>query len=159
MVLTSEIFLICRSRLHEAILREGEALKYTSLGTYYQDVEGNVEIDVAQIIGKTPLICDTLTKVEKPMSMPSSQPNQKSNQANYRQYSFDLAKADQIFDELLKQKFLTLSAGHVIPSEKERHGKEYCKWHNSFRHNTNNCVTFLCAGPNSKGNVAVCQGH
>ncbi|KAH7865896.1 hypothetical protein Vadar_012813 [Vaccinium darrowii] len=76
-----------------------------------EDVEGDIEIDVAQVIGKTPIVCDTLTKVEKPMIMPSSQSNKKNNQASYRQYSFDLAKADQLFDELLKQKFLTLSKG------------------------------------------------
>ncbi|XP_058179969.1 uncharacterized protein LOC131327899 [Rhododendron vialii] len=131
-----------RASQFEAILQEEELLRNTSLGTYYQDVEGDIEIDVAQVIGKTPIICDTLVKTEKPMNMPSSQPNRRGGQANYRQYSFDLAQADQIFDELLKQKFVTLSPGHIIPSDKDRKGKEYCKWHNSFRHNTNNCVTF-----------------
>ncbi|KAG5560718.1 hypothetical protein RHGRI_003901 [Rhododendron griersonianum] len=110
--------------------------------TYYQDVEGDIEIDVAQVIGKNPIVCDTLIKTEKPMNMPLSQPNRRGGQANYRPYSFDLAQADPIFDELLKQKFITLSPGHILPSDKERKGKEYCKWHNSFRHNTNNYVTF-----------------
>ncbi|KAG5528729.1 hypothetical protein RHGRI_029405 [Rhododendron griersonianum] len=110
--------------------------------TYYQDVEGDIKIDVAQVIGKNPIVCDTLVKTEKPLNMPSSQPNRRGGQANYRQYSFELAQADPIFDELLKQKFITLSPGHILPSDKEKKGKEYCKWHNSFRHNTNNCVTF-----------------
>ncbi|KAF7153132.1 hypothetical protein RHSIM_Rhsim01G0164200 [Rhododendron simsii] len=126
---------------YEAILMEGEYRKSKSLGTYYQDIEGDVEIDVAQVIGKAPIVCDTLTKAEKPVNMPSSHPNRR-NQANFRQYSFDLSKADQLFDELINQKFLTLSPGHIIPPEKDRKGKDYCKWHNSFRHNTNNCVTF-----------------
>ncbi|KAG5554688.1 hypothetical protein RHGRI_012296 [Rhododendron griersonianum] len=133
---------LLRASQFEAILQEEEQLKSTSLGTYYQDVEGDIEIDVAQIIGKNPIVCDTLIKTEKPMNMPSSQPNRRGGQANYRQYSFDLAQANPIFDELLKQKFITLSTGHILPSDKERKGKEYCKWHNSFRHNTNNCVTF-----------------
>ncbi|KAG5541723.1 hypothetical protein RHGRI_021524 [Rhododendron griersonianum] len=133
---------LLRASQFEAILQEEEQLKNTSLGTYYQDVEGDIEIDVAQVIGKNPIVCDTLIKTEKPMNMPSSQPNRRGGQANYRQYSFDLAQADPIFDELLKQKFITLSPGHILPSDKERKGKEYCKWHNSFRHNTNNCVTF-----------------
>ena len=72
---------------------------------------------MAQVIGKTPFVCDTLTKDEKPMNMTSSYPNKK-NQPNYRQYSFDLSKEDQLFDELINQKFLTLSPGHVIPTEK-----------------------------------------
>ncbi|KAG5533025.1 hypothetical protein RHGRI_027308 [Rhododendron griersonianum] len=133
---------LLRASQFEAILQEEEQLKNTSLGTYYQDVEGDIEIDVAQVIGKNPIVCDTLIKTEKPMNMPSSQPNRRGGQANYRQYSFDLAQADPIFDELLKQRFITLSPGHILPSDKERKGKEYCKWHNSFRHNTNNCVTF-----------------
>ncbi|KAF7154259.1 hypothetical protein RHSIM_Rhsim01G0036900 [Rhododendron simsii] len=131
-----------RASQFEAILQEEKQLKNSSLGTYYQDVEGDIEIDVAQVIGKSPIICDTLVKTEKPMNMPSSQPNRRRGQANYRQYSFDLAQADQIFDELIKQKFIVLSPGHILPSDKEKKGKEYCKWHNSFRHNTNNCVTF-----------------
>lgn len=104
-------------------------------------MEGDVEIDVAQVEGKAPIVCDTLTKVEKPVNMPSSHRNKK-NQASYRQYSFDLSKADQLFDKIINQKFLTLSQRHVIPPEKDKKGKDYCKWHNSFRHNTNNCVTF-----------------
>lgn len=58
-----------RASQFEAILQEGEQLKNTSLGTYYQDVEGDIEIDVAQVIGKTPIVCDTLTKAEKPMNI------------------------------------------------------------------------------------------
>ncbi|XP_058208165.1 uncharacterized protein LOC131321177 [Rhododendron vialii] len=126
---------------YEAILMGGEFRKRKSLGTYYQDLEGDVEIDVAQVIGKAPIVCDTLTKAEKPVNMPLLHPNRR-NQANFRQYSFDLSKADQLFDELINQKIVTLSAGHIIPPEKDRKGKYYCKWHNSFRHNTNNCVTF-----------------
>ena len=28
------------------------------------------------------------------------------------------------------------------PTGEERQAKEYCKWHNSWRHSTQNCVTF-----------------
>ncbi|KAF7137985.1 hypothetical protein RHSIM_Rhsim07G0114600 [Rhododendron simsii] len=126
---------------YEAILMEREYRKNKSLDTYYQDIEGDVKIDVAQVIGKAPIICDTLTKAEKPVNMFSSHPNRR-NQANFRQYSFDLSKANQLFDELINQKFLTVSPGLVIHPEKDRKGKDYRKWHNSFRYNTNNCVTF-----------------
>ncbi|KAI8529891.1 hypothetical protein RHMOL_Rhmol11G0009900 [Rhododendron molle] len=38
-----------RASQFEAILQEGEQLKNKSVGTYYQDTEGDIEIDVAQI--------------------------------------------------------------------------------------------------------------
>ncbi|XP_050211602.1 uncharacterized protein LOC126661779 [Mercurialis annua] len=59
-----------------------------------------------------------------------------------KEYSFDLTKADDIFDALLKDGQIALSEGHVIPPSEELVGKDYCKYHNSWRHNTNNCVNF-----------------
>ncbi|KAF7130827.1 hypothetical protein RHSIM_Rhsim10G0127300 [Rhododendron simsii] len=44
-----------RASQFEAILQEGEQLKNTSLSTNYQDVEGDIELAVAQVIGKTPI--------------------------------------------------------------------------------------------------------
>ncbi|XP_050218815.1 uncharacterized protein LOC126669396 [Mercurialis annua] len=51
-------------------------------------------------------------------------------------------EADDIFDALLKDGHISLSECHVIPSSEELVGKDYCKFHNSWRHNTNNCVVF-----------------
>ncbi|KAF7152527.1 hypothetical protein RHSIM_Rhsim01G0085000 [Rhododendron simsii] len=110
---------------YEAILMEREYRKSKSFGTYYQDIEGDVEIDVAQVIGKAPIVCDTLTKAEKFVNMPSSHPNRR-NQASFRQYSFDLSKADQLCDEEIK-------SGEEIIAEKEYNGT-YAK--GSIRFNT-----------------------
>ena len=57
-------------------------------------------------------------------------------------YSFDISKADQIFDHLLKDKQIKLLDGHKIPSQEELKGKRYCKWHNSYNHATINCMVF-----------------
>ncbi|XP_028100424.1 uncharacterized protein LOC114299795 [Camellia sinensis] len=133
-----------RATSYEAILREEQHRNAASSGTYYQEVEFDMEvdIDVAQVIGKKPVVCETLRKTDQPVSMPATQPAKKNVAVSHRQYSFDLSKADALFDELLTNKFLTLTPGHNIPKERDRVGKEYCKWHNSFRHFTNNCVTF-----------------
>ncbi|XP_028122709.1 uncharacterized protein LOC114319846 [Camellia sinensis] len=129
---------------YEAILREEQQRNAASLGTYYQEVEfdTDIDIDMAQIIGKKPVICETLRKAGKHVSMPATQLAKKNVAMSHRQYSFDLSKADALFDELLANKFLTLTPGHNIPKEKDSFSKEYCKWHNFFRHSTNNCVTF-----------------
>ncbi|CAL5398614.1 unnamed protein product [Camellia sinensis] len=74
--------------------------------------------------------------------MPATHPTKRNANTVFRQYSFDLSKARALFDELLASKFLTLSPGYVILKEQHRVEKEYCKWHNTFRNSTNNCVTF-----------------
>ncbi|XP_028066773.1 uncharacterized protein LOC114269606 [Camellia sinensis] len=132
-----------RATRYESILREERHRNANSYGTYFQevDVEIEIDVDVGQVVGKTPVICGTLRKLGKPVNMPANQPAKRNINPTFRQYSFDLSKADAIFDELLANKFLTLSPGHRIP-KKDRVGKTYCKWHNTFRHSTNNCVNF-----------------
>ena len=59
-----------------------------------------------------------------------------------RGFDFDLSKAEQIFDLLLKEKQLKLPEGHKIPTAQELNGRPYCKWHHSFTHTTNDCKVF-----------------
>ena len=55
-------------------------------------------------------------------------------------YDFDVTKTEQIFDLLLKEKQLQLTAGHQIPSASELKGRKYCKWHNTTdSHDTVDC--------------------
>ncbi|KAK1621182.1 hypothetical protein QYE76_026699 [Lolium multiflorum] len=56
-----------------------------------------------------------------------------------RGFDFDVTKAEQIFDLLLKEKQLKVPEGHKIPTAQELNGKPYCKWHNTFTHTTNDC--------------------
>ncbi|KAM1851233.1 hypothetical protein ACFX13_015329 [Malus domestica] len=49
---------------------------------------------------------------------------------------------DAIFDQLLSAKIIKLRPGHNIPKAEELKGKIYCKYHNSSKHTTNNCVVF-----------------
>ncbi|KAM1496580.1 hypothetical protein ACFXTO_031165 [Malus domestica] len=57
-------------------------------------------------------------------------------------YTFDITKADAIFDQLLLAKIIKLRLGHNIPKAEELKGKTYCKYHNSTKHTMNNCVVF-----------------
>ncbi|XP_073121819.1 uncharacterized protein [Henckelia pumila] len=58
------------------------------------------------------------------------------------EYIFDISKTEEIFDFLVKEKFITFPADHHISKKAELKGKEYCKYHNSFNHNTNSCWEF-----------------
>jgi hypothetical protein len=54
-------------------------------------------------------------------------------------FDFDVSKVEQIFDLLLKEKQLKLPEGYKPPTAQELKGRSYCKWHDSFTHNTSDC--------------------
>ena len=54
-------------------------------------------------------------------------------------FDFDVAKAEQIFDLLLKEKQLKLPENHKLLTAQELQGRPYCKWHHSFTHATGEC--------------------
>ncbi|KAK1652034.1 hypothetical protein QYE76_069839 [Lolium multiflorum] len=84
---------------------------------------GDQEVAVAEWTrGASPVSC----KWVKPQGPP-------------RGFDFDVTKAEQIFDLLLKEKQLKLPEGLKIPTAQELNGKPYCKWHNTFSHTTNDC--------------------
>ena len=55
-------------------------------------------------------------------------------------YSFNVTKANKIFDVSSKDKQITLSDDHKVSSSEQRKGKRYCKFHNIFGHWTNSCL-------------------
>uniref|UniRef100_A0A151UIQ1 RNase H type-1 domain-containing protein n=1 Tax=Cajanus cajan TaxID=3821 RepID=A0A151UIQ1_CAJCA len=59
-----------------------------------------------------------------------------------KRYSFDVTKADKIFDILLNDKQISLPENHKIPPFEQRKGKKFCKYHNMYGHWTNNYVRF-----------------
>jgi hypothetical protein len=61
----------------------------------------------------------------------SLQPVQKNRQEEIK-FTFNVAKCDKIFDELLKNGNIKLT--HTIPAPDELKMCAYCKWHNSFSH-------------------------
>jgi hypothetical protein len=57
-------------------------------------------------------------------------------------YTFDITKADKIFDLLLEKVHIKLTAGHKIPSAEELKRRRYCKYHDTSTHHTNECKVF-----------------
>ena len=56
-----------------------------------------------------------------------------------KDFDFDVTKAEQIFDLLLKEKQLKLQENHKLPTAQELQGRRYYKWHHSFTHSTGEC--------------------
>jgi hypothetical protein len=75
----------------------------------------------------------------KSLACSSLQPVQKNQQEEIK-FTFNFAKCDKIFDELLKNGNIKLT--HTIPPIGELKRRAYCKWHNSFSHATNDCNVF-----------------
>jgi hypothetical protein len=72
-----------------------------------------------------------MAPTSKNVTMPSLKPIQK-NRKDDMKFTFDLAKCDRIFDELLRNEYIKLS--HALPSSEELKRRAWCKWHNSRSH-------------------------
>jgi hypothetical protein len=83
-----------RASRFEGLLKEENQRKNSSYGTYYQDP--NYEIDLAEYIGRGPFVCDALHKKQ----IQAKQSNKPASPL--KAYSFDVEKADEIFDILYK---------------------------------------------------------
>jgi len=59
-----------------------------------------------------------------------------------RNYSFDVNRTEQIFDQLNKDRMIKFPEGHFLPKAEATKGKMYCKYHDSIKHSTKNCVIF-----------------
>jgi hypothetical protein len=74
-------------------------------------------------------------KKNRPISCPFGQ-------KELEKFTFDIIKANKIFDLLLQEGQIKLSPNLVIPSAEELKKILYCKWHNATSHNTNECKVF-----------------
>jgi hypothetical protein len=64
-----------------------------------------------------------------------------NNQQNKIRYTFDISNCDEIFNILVLRKN-RIHVDCVISSSKELGKCAYCKWHDSFSHNTCDCNVF-----------------
>ena len=149
--------LATRATRYEDILNEEYQRKNSSKGTYYKDPnmevnlveaedcdEGDTtEIGLAEVVATRPYICRALVKPLGTQKTPqlAKDAKQKVN-GQERSFSFDITKADQIFDLLLADKVIKLPDGHKIPHAEDIKKRQYCKWHHSWSHDTVNCIQF-----------------
>jgi hypothetical protein len=75
-------------------------------------------------------------------------------------YTFDVSKCDHLFDLLHRGGVIRLIEGHVIPSADILAKKTYCKWHDSYTHNTNECNYFWRQVQSviNDGRLTLCDG-
>ena len=83
---------------YEGLLREENQRRTTSIGTYYQDP--NFEVDVAEFVGQQPYVLETTYK-KNMQAKGSNRPL-----ALVKTYYFDVEKADELFDLLLESQHI-----------------------------------------------------
>ncbi|KAB2604032.1 hypothetical protein D8674_042381 [Pyrus ussuriensis x Pyrus communis] len=136
---------------YDYLLREEKISKSPSRGTLYKNPTVSyasaesgdhqcVSVDAAEIVIDKPYVCKALAQVNGKDTKAHSAAEEMNKSSKV--YTFDITKADAIFDQLLAAKIIKLRPGHIIPKADELKGKVYCKYHNSNKHATNNCVVF-----------------
>ncbi|OMO82013.1 Retrotransposon gag protein [Corchorus capsularis] len=132
---------------YENLLREDAEQRSSSYGTYYQ--EPNYELGVAEVKADRPIKCPSLLKAgighrqtQEHLSATYHRQAEKKPHDGSRMYSFDVSKTSDVFYFLFKAGMIKLPPGHKLPHADELRGKEYCKYHDSWRQSTNNCTVF-----------------
>ncbi|KAL2519254.1 putative retroelement [Abeliophyllum distichum] len=110
----------------------------TLLGELTQDVVGQTEVRLAELVKGNAYACPLV--VNSGISIKNEPMRDENKKA--RVFSFDVAKADTIFDRLYKDKQIKLSNKHKLPNPEQIKDKKYCKWHIAWSHTTNNCLVF-----------------
>ena len=111
---------------------------YASAGS---DESQYVNVDAVEIVIDKSYVCKALAQASSNDVKMRSAPVEATVKISMI-YTFDITKADAIFDQLLLAKIIKLQPGHDIPKAEDLKGKTYCKYHNSNKHTTNNCVVF-----------------
>ena len=78
-------------------------------------------------------MCASLKTVKK---------KEKLNMTSHKSYSFDITKADQVFEVLLRDKQIIFPKGKKMPFIGEIRNRNFCKFHQIVDHSSNNCVHF-----------------
>ncbi|CAL9018790.1 unnamed protein product [Prunus brigantina] len=127
---------------YASLLKEEMQKKTASKGTYYRnpvisyaEADGPAEAESDEV--DKPFICNGLVKIDNNRT---KIPDAKLATRETKAYTFDLTRAEAIFDLLLSEKKVKLSFSHKILKPEELKGKTFCKYHSSWSHNTNNCV-------------------
>ena len=107
---------------YEELLKEESYRRKKSMGTYCQGV--NQEVVVADLSTTEtftyPFLIEKASGLWKKAQIVGTQV----------QCTFEVAKTKEIFNFLVKEKFITFPKDHWIPSKDELRGTTYCKYHN-----------------------------
>ncbi|KAM1309879.1 hypothetical protein ACFX2I_006583 [Malus domestica] len=116
---------------YDYLLHEEKISKASSRGTIYKNPAVNyastddecVSVDAAEIVIDKPYVCKALTQVDSKEVKTRS--TTEGTLKPSKVYTFDITKADAIFDQLLSARIIKLRPGHNILKAEELKGKIY----------------------------------
>ncbi|KAI5335102.1 hypothetical protein L3X38_025235 [Prunus dulcis] len=89
---------------------------------FLEEEEELAGVNLAEIVAKGPYVCKALSKASKDQRTTTAQVSKFSGTSKKtvvtKSYTFDISKAEQIFDQLLKEKIIKLSSDCDIPSHR-----------------------------------------
>jgi hypothetical protein len=126
-----------KASAHESRSKESkDNFKHTNPNVNYVDCDSDSSSDESNNVyavefcwpsNAKSYACDSLKLVHK-------------NRQEEMKFTFDVTKCDKIFDELHKAGWIKMSP--TIPPLDKLKWKVYCRWHNSFSHDTNDYNIF-----------------
>lgn len=111
-------------------VNDNNATKEFNVNQDYDVLFEGSEINLVELKTGPPYVCQLL------------KPGEVKDKMYNKTYSFDVSKADNIFDILLKDKQIILSGDHKLSTTEQKKGKKYCKFHHTYGQWTNNCIHF-----------------
>lgn len=111
---------------------------------WIDDDEVALSVDAAEAVNMRYFTSRTLCKpkANQPYMMPPNAKKKKEVTNQERVYTFDITQQEAIFDHLNADGRIKFRKGYKPPSPPEMAGKEYCKYHCSWTHSTNECIVF-----------------
>jgi hypothetical protein len=99
------------------------------------------------------------TPKDKPLACAFLKPSPRKKEEV--KFTFDVTKCDKLFNILLQNKVIRLSENHVVPPPRKLAKGKYCKWHDMFSHNTNDCNYFRrqVQSALNDGRLTLGEGH
>ncbi|KAM1175585.1 hypothetical protein ACFX19_028567 [Malus domestica] len=157
--------LVIAATKYERLLLEEQQVKHTSkaphfyknkavihrleveeTGPEHEDGHDREDIDVCAAEMTTPFKPLTVKRLVQPIKDQKIVMNDGGfalmKLPKYQSYSFDLAKALEIYEELVRARVILPDSTKKMPKPEELRGKKYCKLHYTFNHSITNCVQF-----------------
>ncbi|CAN6710577.1 unnamed protein product [Malus baccata var. baccata] len=116
-----------RNKFYDTLLLEEQQVKHTSKAPYFYKNKA------------------TIHRVEIEETRPEHEDGHDRDEIDppkYQSYSFDLAKAPEIYEELVRARVILPDSTKKMPKPEKLRGKKYCKLHYTFNHSIANCVQF-----------------
>ena len=106
------------------------------------DVDFMIDSKTSGMRGNSKGVAEWIDVESDPFICLDLRPTPQKSRLKKLKYTLDFIFYDHVFDILLKNNFIRIINHIALPSPQNLEELTYCKWRNSFDHNTSNCNIF-----------------